>query len=233
LCADPTVVLTESFYPPEPATAGFQAAKTINAQIYAGTKICDVSPDCTGIWGATVGSVSWNGAPSSPESGVCSGGGLGSSSTWTAVFTPTQAGKVYLNFAASITASDPDESFPIAGYLSATIDVLSPKQTGHWEFNGNLSGDEGQQPVTAEYVETVPSWNYEAIYVNNAFHPPILTFRATEADGSPNATRNQGTIRFWYKPDWSSSTGPGATAVLFQMDDLNIQINDLGTSLTF
>ncbi len=39
----------------------------------------------------------------------------------------------------------------------------------------------------------------------------MLGYNAFQPDAMPNITRNAGTLRFWFKPAWTSGSGPGVT----------------------
>jgi hypothetical protein len=73
---------------------------------------------------------------------------------------------------------------------------------GHWRFdNTSLSGDEGQVPNITPYPATAASWSSNAVFVNTN---SVLRYGEIESNGRPNLNCRNGTVRFWFKPNWSS-----------------------------
>jgi hypothetical protein len=63
------------------------------------------------------------------------------------------------------------------------------------------------------------------VVVDNS-QPAYLVYRSIEASGTPNFVPWNGTIQFWFKPDWNSATfsdgtGPGTVARLFELGSPN------------
>ena len=109
-------------------------------------------------------------------------------------------------------------------------------QLGAWRFDTtNWLGEAGQVPLTSSNLQSVLAWSgsavrigtntaavlaYRAVETNLSAIIPYHYFEfATQANYSANITLRQGTIRLWFKPDWSSvdtgGSGPGTNAVLF------------------
>ena len=59
------------------------------------------------------------------------------------------------------------------------------------------------------------SWSGYALRRSGAVIPFIVP--AVDFTGRTNLASASGTIRFWFKPDWASGSGPGATAVLAEI----------------
>ena len=78
----------------------------------------------------------------------------------------------------------------------------------------SLVGDSGQMPSTAT-VDRVASPFGKAVSVSLA--GADLTYPAFQYDSSPNISRNCGSVRFWFKPNWNSGSGPAGGAILFDM----------------
>ena len=96
---------------------------------------------------------------------------------------------------------------------------------GHWQFDNTNTwvGDQGQLPLTAANVSGVVSWNgyTNAVRVDST-NAARLRYRDVEISNTiANINLQYGTIRFWFRPDWSSTTtngtGPGSTARLIEM----------------
>lgn len=85
---------------------------------------------------------------------------------------------------------------------------------GYWPFDNTntWAGSAGQLPLVATTnILGVPSWNTNAALID-ATNAAVLKYRDVETNGNANVNLRNGTIRFWFKPDWSSAdqggTGP-------------------------
>lgn len=106
--------------------------------------------------------------------------------------------------------------------------------------NSALPGDRGQLPILATNVTLVPSpfgtgINFDSTQGIHLEYPAFQsdTFSVTEPEdsseagmtfnstGSPNIRRNEGTIQFWFQPNWSSGSGPANGGVFFDMLNSN------------
>jgi|GEM_PF-759283 len=94
-----------------------------------------------------------------------------------------------------------------------------PRRLGYWRFNTtNYLGELGEAPITAPGVLLTNSWSSNAVSVTtNNSHSGVL-YRETDYalmtnGGKTNANFNcrQGTMRFWFRPRWSSGNVPGGT----------------------
>jgi VCBS repeat-containing protein len=87
---------------------------------------------------------------------------------------------------------------------------------------GAFAGARGQTPLVLSGVSPVPGWKGNGIEINTVSQQ--LVYRHSEsATGTPNFNAKSGTVRFWYSPNWSSSsiggTGPTVEARLFELKD--------------
>ncbi len=91
---------------------------------------------------------------------------------------------------------------------------------GYWRFNDTTwRGEEGQIPFVASNLTNVPSWSTNALLVNS-LSTAQLTYRDVETNGSANINCRNGSLRFWFKPNWLTGTtngGPGCEAGLIEM----------------
>ena len=93
---------------------------------------------------------------------------------------------------------------------------------GYWPFDDTNAwvGAEGQLPLQATNVVGIPSWDTNAVLIDST-NPAILKYRDVETNGNANINLRSGTVRFWFKPDWSSvdqgGTGPGSYGRLIEM----------------
>jgi len=64
-------------------------------------------------------------------------------------------------------------------------------------------------PMTATNVQNVDAWITKALQVTN--NTAKIQYRDVEANGAANINLRYGTIRFWFKPNWTSDGGGGGT----------------------
>jgi alpha-tubulin suppressor-like RCC1 family protein len=84
-------------------------------------------------------------------------------------------------------------------------------QLGYWRFDtANLPGDQGQLPIYTNGLNLVASWNTNAVEITTNANAGLV-YRETETNGTPNINCRNGTIRFWFKPNWSSTNQEGGT----------------------
>jgi hypothetical protein len=86
---------------------------------------------------------------------------------------------------------------------------MVPKRLVVWTFNGSGSnwaaGDAGQFPLTNTAVQ-VTGWDGGAMQLNGP--GTMLKYRDVESNGRPNINLLSGSVRFWFKPDWSTTNIP-------------------------
>ena len=157
----------------------------------------------------------------------------------------------------TIVAGDPNADSDYDGVLDCQefqdgTDPFNPqsvlqKRLGHWRFDNTNSwvGEQGQTPIVATGISGVASWYgfTNAVRVNSP-NPAALCYREVEPGaGIANINLRCGTVRFWFKPDWSSTTtngsGPGSTARLIEMGQQTtghycwaLLINSSGTQIS-
>jgi len=124
---------------------------------------------------------------------------------------------------------------PLFGTLVASADVLvetlPSERLAYWSFDYGYTGDGGQAAVTTTGVSLTPSpfgvsnpsFLSHGVYFSSPGNVVDLEYAAFQPDtapeitssGTPNIRRNRGTVRFWFKPDWSAGSGPvnGVTLV--------------------
>jgi hypothetical protein len=90
--------------------------------------------------------------------------------------------------------------------LSVTNTLL-----GRWRFNTNTwIGEQGQLPTVTNSLQPLATWHGNGVAIGH--YPGGLRYREVETNGSYNFNLRSGTIRFWYRPNWSSTNAPGAPA---------------------
>jgi len=98
---------------------------------------------------------------------------------------------------------------------------VAPVRLGYWRFNsGDWKGDQGQLPLLASNLQNVASFDGNALQITNS--TAILKYREVETNGNANINCHVGSIRFMYKPFWTSQglaggTGPGDWVQLVEM----------------
>jgi RHS repeat-associated protein len=88
---------------------------------------------------------------------------------------------------------------------------LVPKMIlGYWRFDNTntLVGDAGQLPLEATNLIGVPSWDTNAILVDS-LNPSVLIYRDIETNGNINIMLQNGSVSFWFRPDWGSTNAGG------------------------
>ncbi len=83
--------------------------------------------------------------------------------------------------------------------------VFNPVRLGHWTFNASsFLSDSGKPPLLNENnTLAVPGIQGRALDILPSV-ASRLTLAHTNADGSANINLRRGTIRFWYRPDWTT-----------------------------
>jgi Concanavalin A-like lectin/glucanases superfamily len=214
----PSISITPVYDLCEPVTYGQPVFRSVYISTTPGTvqypfsSSCGPSGTLTGTLTTDVAGCSWQATGGATPGG----GGLSLIScpsspgyyTTTAIFTPQQSGSI--TFTASDKLSDSNS-------VNIPFTVLSPMRLGYWRFNStSWIGEEGQVPYVASNILNVTNWNYGALQITDQANS-MLGYNAFRSDGTPNITRNTGTIRFWFGPNWTTGTGPGNTAKLFEM----------------
>ena len=122
---------------------------------------------------------------------------------------------------------------------------VTPMRLSYWPFNNTNTwvGSTGQLPLLASNIVGVASWNTNAARINpNTI--AILKYRDVETNGNANINLRNGTIRFWFKPDWTSAdqggTGPQSEGRLIELGSKGstngwwgLLMNSNGTAITF
>ncbi len=89
---------------------------------------------------------------------------------------------------------------------------------GRWRFDNTNTwvGDEGQLPLADTNLIGVPSWNTNAVLIDST-NQSFLRYNLVETNGDNNLDLAVGTVRFWFKPDWTSGSGPGENGRLMEI----------------
>ncbi len=118
---------------------------------------------------------------------------------------------------------------------------------GYWRFNSaSLVGEQGQLPTLASSTPTNGSWSGTSVSVASISPVSRLRYREIEPGGRPNINCRNGTIRFWFRPNWTSAnlggTGPQNDARLVELGGYSadgmlgwwtLALNPSGTNLGF
>jgi Concanavalin A-like lectin/glucanases superfamily len=110
-----------------------------------------------------------------------------------------------------------------------------PVRLGYWRFNSPLLyAEQGQMPLSTADVGTAQSWSGTSLVISNNSDSHV-TYADVGSNGWANVNCQQGSMRFWFKPNSSSTT----TAPFVYMGSSNGQngwglwLNSPGTSITF
>jgi hypothetical protein len=128
---------------------------------------------------------------------------------------------------------------------SAGANPILTALLAHWNFNDtNLLSDAGDPPLLARDIVPTASFDGLGMQFIPTNNRPLFRIRERQAAGSGlNFTLANGTIRFYYRPNWSSQTnqgkGPGAEACLLAVGDpdstaggLQMKIDATGNNLS-
>ena len=115
---------------------------------------------------------------------------------------------------------------------------------GYWKFNtANWLGEGGQVPLVFSNIQSVVSWSSNALSINTNL-PALLKYREAESNATlANINCQNGTVSFWFKPDWNTvttngGTGPQNEATLLDLgsgttDRWALVLNTNGSELSF
>jgi hypothetical protein len=119
---------------------------------------------------------------------------------------------------------------------------ISNVMLGYWRFNTNSwVGEQGQHPIVATNLQLVASWSTNAVLIDTT-NLANLKYHDIETNANANIDCRNGSVSFWFSPDWSSSNGPGGTndARLIELGIRNttnvwwaLVLNTNGTQLKF
>ena len=96
----------------------------------------------------------------------------------------------------------------VYGFPQAAATNSIPVRLGYWRFDSPLLyAEQGQMPLSSSNVGVAPSWSDTALVVSNTFSSQI-TYSDVGSNGWANINCRFGALRFWFKPEFSSSEGP-------------------------
>lgn len=190
--------------PPEPGTYGYPMQIIGGGvMVMPGTLACVFNPDCTAIWYPQL-----QGIKAGDVSCILLSNGSFYGSFYLNI-PPTKNGS--LEFRGRLASGLPP-GYAFSGWNfepplgNFYLPRIPPSQLGHWKFNGDLAGTIGQQSAAATPCVFEKNWNGKALVVDQNSAPVIAIPGSRSGGFIPNATRNSGTIRFWYRPSWSSGS---------------------------
>jgi hypothetical protein len=106
-----------------------------------------------------------------------------------------------------------DQGTNYGGYYPAHV------RLSYWRFNSSaLTNENGDYPYYAypSNLTTPTSWSGTSVALGSGTN---LQYRTVETNGWTNLDTGNGTVRFWFKPYWSSAniggTGPGSASASF------------------
>jgi hypothetical protein len=111
-------------------------------------------------------------------------------------------------------------------FMETLVDGTNPNlqtnvagaRLGYWRFNdASCTGEGGQQLLAGPTAALTDGWSGKA-----ASFPTLgssqVGYRHVETNGWPNINLAQGSVRLWFKPYWSSGSGPSAGTLLWAGD---------------
>ena len=89
-------------------------------------------------------------------------------------------------------------------WLKAELEAAAVLNLSYFEFDENSwFASRRYAPLEASNLQLVPGWSSNAVSVDSS-SPAILRYRDIEADGHTNFLANRGSLRLWFKPNWSA-----------------------------
>ncbi len=79
-----------------------------------------------------------------------------------------------------------------------------------------LRGNRNQKPIVKGLASQVPGWKGYGVQLSTA-NMEGFAYADVEQDGLPNINVRQGSVRFWFRPDWSSGQGPDTEVPIIEM----------------
>jgi hypothetical protein len=97
----------------------------------------------------------------------------------------------------------------LAGTNPLSQSSTIPTRLGYWRFNTtNLLGEAGQIPTEKNELAYTNTWSGSGIRITNL--TSRVRYRDVETNGHANINFQNGTVRFWFRPDWTSESGGGS-----------------------
>jgi Concanavalin A-like lectin/glucanases superfamily/Bacterial TSP3 repeat len=237
----PSIGGSIAFCAPEPVTKNETINVTFTTTYQAGAFGREVITCPLGLptyqtwaWGVQSPEFTWSSSFGSPSSGSITKFG-----STTVTFTASESGVISLFGSARTapvtvvpfyptTSLITDPNYPI----SAAVTVLPTCRLGYWAFDSNWGGDGGQLPGIKNNVSSASSPFGQGILLDSTGNIDFQ-YPAFRSDGTPNIRRNRGTIRFWFKPDWTSGSGPANGGIFLDMmaGGWSLQLNPGGNSI--
>ncbi len=100
---------------------------------------------------------------------------------------------------------------------------------GYWRFDAcNFMAEQGQLPLSCNDVSLAPSWSGTALNINSDAGSQV-TYWDVFTNGWANINCRQGSLRFWFKPNWTGH--PPASAPLVYMGNTNAAVSQWALSV--
>jgi len=140
--------------------------------------------------------------------------------------TAQAVGAGYPNFGGNTNNMADTNYIGVSDMLQKYVYGLAPSPTnavpvrlGYWRFDSPLLySEEGAVPISQSGVTLTPSWSGTALNVGNGEKSGVV-YPDVNSNGWANINCQQGTLRFWYKPN--AITAPGAPLVYLGTADLD------------
>ena len=109
--------------------------------------------------------------------------------------------------------------------VSAQIAPFTGNLLNSWSLDGrpngtNWASDYGYAPKSFTNILSVPDTNVNVMLLDTNV-PGHLQLNVEEGDGTTNIFFPQGTVEFWFRPNWSSTNGPGTWGRLIDVGQSN------------
>src|ERR1051326_7001267 len=119
---------------------------------------------------------------------------------------------------AALLASGPGA----AGSGPLAAENFERARVGYWRFDStDWAGEDGQRPLLSTNIQHASSFDGLALQVTNT--EGLLRYRGVQTNSQVLIDCRHGSIRFWFKPNWSSKNiggaGPGHHARFLAMGE--------------
>jgi hypothetical protein len=99
--------------------------------------------------------------------------------------------------------------------------VFTSRQLAYWRFDSdNLIGEAHEAARAAQGLQLLPSWSGYAVTVENPSGGALLTYGDEERGVKANINCRHGTVRFWFRPSWTSGSDLLAEGRLIEVGSL-------------
>ncbi|HZM03004.1 MAG TPA: LamG-like jellyroll fold domain-containing protein [Candidatus Saccharimonadales bacterium] len=88
--------------------------------------------------------------------------------------------------------------------------VPTKLRLSYWRFNSpQLTNEAGAYPISSTSVSTVADWSGTSLAITDISNS-VVCYRVFDTNGMTNLNCTNGTVRFWFRPNWTTTNEGGA-----------------------